>query len=351
MEEKCRHEGERALEKFRFNMERNDWVLEKSYPEEDITIKSVYDVETKDYFLYTEATMDFESEWLFQDLLEHTLDATAEWSSDCKDFKVVQRWPADRCILAHQVFEKKALGISVTRDVVYFMHGHVEGDRRTCVMFSTEWPGLEPSKKIVRGTVHRGSGLLLHPDPERRTTRTLMHWIASSDMKIPLLPKGILVPVYAMGCRQYILDLRRYLKARWRMHLDSMADRCVLAHQVFEKRELGISVTRDVVFMNGHVVGDKHVVQHRVAGVGADQEDCQVKNRRGSRLLLCPDPMRQKSRTLMYWIASSDMKIPLLLQTILVPIHAMGCRQYILDLRCYLPARWRITWTPWVADL
>ncbi|CAG0900278.1 unnamed protein product [Darwinula stevensoni] len=222
MDEKYKHEGERAQEKFRFNLERKDWVLEKDCPEEGITIKSAYDKETKDYFLYTVATMDFESEWLNQDLLEHTLDVTAEWSSDCKDFTVVQRWPADLFVLAHQVFEKRALGISATRDVVYLMQGRIEGDRRSSVMFSTEWPGLEPTKKMVRGTVNKGSGLVLFPDPERRSTRTLMHWMASTDMKIPFLPKGILVPVYAMACRQYILDLRRYQVTRWMEHLDAL---------------------------------------------------------------------------------------------------------------------------------
>ncbi|CAG0900277.1 unnamed protein product [Darwinula stevensoni] len=220
--EECKHKGERALEKFRFNLERKDWVLEKDFPEEGITIKSVYDEETKDYFLYTVATLDYENEWLAKDILEHTLDATAEWSSDCKELTVVQLWHADRCALVHQVFQKRALGISVMRDVVYSMYGHIEGDRRTTVMFSSKWPGLEPTKKMVRGTVNKGSGLMLHPDPEHPSTRTLMHWMASLDMKIPLLPKGILVPIYAIGCRQYILDLRRYQEARWRMHLDAM---------------------------------------------------------------------------------------------------------------------------------
>ncbi|CAG0896817.1 unnamed protein product [Darwinula stevensoni] len=91
--EKCKHEGEGALEKFRFNLERKDWVLEKDFPEEGITIKSVYDEETKDYFLYTVATFDFENDWLAQDMLEHSLDATAEWSSDCKELTVVRVRP------------------------------------------------------------------------------------------------------------------------------------------------------------------------------------------------------------------------------------------------------------------
>ncbi|CAG0892443.1 unnamed protein product [Darwinula stevensoni] len=218
--EECKHEGEGALEKFLFNLERKDWVLEKDFPEEGITIKSVYDEEIKDYFLYTMATFDFENDWLAQDMLEHSLEATAEWSSVCKEYTVVQRWPADRCALVHQVLEKRWLGLSLMRDIVYFRYGHVEGDRRTNVMFSTDWQGLEPTK-MVRGTINKGSGLMLHPNPDNRTTRTLMHWVSSSDMKIPLLPKGILVRLYTMTCRQYILDLRHYTESRWRMHLDA----------------------------------------------------------------------------------------------------------------------------------
>ncbi|CAG0896819.1 unnamed protein product [Darwinula stevensoni] len=129
------------------------------------------------------------------------------------------RWPADPCALVHQVLERRGLGISVMRDVLYFIYGHMEGDRRTSVMFSTDWPGMEPTKmvrnehvegdrrtsvmfstdwpgmeptKMVRGTINKGTGLMLHPNPANRTTRTLMHWMSSSDMKIPLLPKGIL---------------------------------------------------------------------------------------------------------------------------------------------------------------
>ena len=36
------------------------------------------------------AQLDYESEWVFGDLENHTLEATAEWSSDIKTYKIVQ---------------------------------------------------------------------------------------------------------------------------------------------------------------------------------------------------------------------------------------------------------------------
>ncbi|CAG0902115.1 unnamed protein product [Darwinula stevensoni] len=89
-EEKCVKEGERALEKLRFNLERNDWNLEKDYGEELITVKSAYDQETKINIMLAEAVLDFASDWVFGDLVNHTLEATVDWNQDIKDHKVVQ---------------------------------------------------------------------------------------------------------------------------------------------------------------------------------------------------------------------------------------------------------------------
>ena len=56
-----------------------------------------------------------------------------------------------------------------------------------------------------------GSGMSFSPDPSHNTTRTLVRWVTSGDMKIPFAPISILLKAYAEESRQYILSLRKYL--------------------------------------------------------------------------------------------------------------------------------------------
>ncbi|CAG0901800.1 unnamed protein product [Darwinula stevensoni] len=148
-EEKCAKEGERAVEKLRFNLERKDWNLEKDYGEELITIKSAHDQETKKNIMLAEAVLDFPSDWVFGDLANHTLEASPDWNPDIKYFEVVQRL-TDRCWVANEATQPKLGGLFYSRDIphlVYFKRMH-DGD---FISFSgTNWPGLEPRKDMVR---------------------------------------------------------------------------------------------------------------------------------------------------------------------------------------------------------
>ncbi|CAG0899924.1 unnamed protein product [Darwinula stevensoni] len=214
-EEKCESEGERALEKFRFNLERKDWALGRDYGEEGITVKSTYDQETMTYLIFTEALLDFESDWVIRDLREHVLVATADWNPDVKEFKIVQRL-TELCWIVYQEMESKLLGLFASRDMVILSHGRQEQDAYFVSLSSTEWPGLEPRETRVRAEMHPGSGMSLLPDPERKTTRTLMRWVMTTDLKTPLVPRNIMLKFSVEACRQYVLGLRKYLSSRSR---------------------------------------------------------------------------------------------------------------------------------------
>ena len=56
MEQKYQAEGEKALKKFLYNLERKDWELEKANDRENIIVHSAYDHEKKMHFLLTEVT-------------------------------------------------------------------------------------------------------------------------------------------------------------------------------------------------------------------------------------------------------------------------------------------------------
>ncbi|CAG0900632.1 unnamed protein product [Darwinula stevensoni] len=92
-EEKSLGEGGRALEKFRFNLERKDWTLGWDYGEEGITIKYLFDQETKTHFVLTEAQLDFECYWTFRQYQDHAMPATTDWFSDMKEYTIIQVRP------------------------------------------------------------------------------------------------------------------------------------------------------------------------------------------------------------------------------------------------------------------
>ncbi|CAG0889565.1 unnamed protein product [Darwinula stevensoni] len=212
-EEKCGGEGERSLENFRFNLERKDWTLQKHYSKEGITVKSVYDQEKLMYFLFTEAPLDFECDWTFGDMRDHTLEATPEWYSDVKEYSVLERL-TDVCWVVHEVLEPKLGGIVASREMLYASHCRKIGDAYFVSMGSTEWPGVEPRENLVRAEVPEGCGLSISPDPSHHTTRTLLRWVFSLDLKIPLVPVSFLLPFHVEACRQFILGLRKHLSAR-----------------------------------------------------------------------------------------------------------------------------------------
>ncbi|CAG0901479.1 unnamed protein product [Darwinula stevensoni] len=220
---KCGDAGERALEKFRFNLERKDWKLEKDYGEEGITIKSVFDQETKTHFLLTEALLDFDCDWVFRDLKGHTLAATADWYADVMEYKIVQRL-TDDCWVVYQVTEPKLGGLFAGRDMVILVYFGEMRDSKVTSFVSTTWPGLEPRKKMVRAEMQEGGGISLSPDQEQDATRTRLRWVSSLDFKIPFVPSTILQKLYADGCRNYIIGLRKYLSTRHQLHLQDLQD-------------------------------------------------------------------------------------------------------------------------------
>ncbi|CAG0892501.1 unnamed protein product, partial [Darwinula stevensoni] len=146
--EKCGDAGERALEKFRLNLERKDWNLEKDYGEEEITIKSLFDQETKTHFLLTEALLDFDCDWAFRDLKDHTLAATADWYADIKEWKMIQRLNDD-CWVVYQLTEPRLGGLFSSRDVVLLFRFGKAQDSYLTSFVSTIWPGMEPKKNLV----------------------------------------------------------------------------------------------------------------------------------------------------------------------------------------------------------
>ncbi|CAG0905168.1 unnamed protein product [Darwinula stevensoni] len=110
-EEKCQSEGGRALEKFRFNLERKDWTLGRDYGEEGITIKYLFDQETKTHFLLTEVI--------------------------------------SRVLSAYQVTKPKLGGFFARRDMVVLSRTDKIQDTYFISFTSTKWPGLEPSDGVV----------------------------------------------------------------------------------------------------------------------------------------------------------------------------------------------------------
>ncbi|CAG0902066.1 unnamed protein product [Darwinula stevensoni] len=211
-EEKCESEGESALEKFRFNLERKDWTLEKEYKQEGITIKSTYDEEAKAYFILTEALLDFEFEWLFLEMRDHTFEATPEWFSACKKLTIVKRL-TEVCWVVHEVLEPQLGGIVASRDVVFHSHVRKIGKASFISLCSTEWPGMQSKKKIIRAEIVKGSGQTFSPDPDL-ATRTHLRWVMSVDYKIPLVPVKLLMPFHVETARQYVMGLKKYLAVR-----------------------------------------------------------------------------------------------------------------------------------------
>ncbi|CAG0903726.1 unnamed protein product [Darwinula stevensoni] len=110
--------------------------------------------------------------------------------------------------------EPKLGGILASRDFVYVSLGRKIEDSYFVCMCSTEWPEKEPKQDMVRVEVEEGSGLSFSPDPEHKTTRTLLRWVISMDMKIPLVPTLFLHQLHVEGCRQYVLCMRKYLSMR-----------------------------------------------------------------------------------------------------------------------------------------
>ncbi|CAG0896693.1 unnamed protein product [Darwinula stevensoni] len=190
--ENCAIEGERALAKFRFNLERGDWTPLRDYGEERITVKSAYDQDTSTYFLLVQAPLDFECDWVIQDMRDHTSEATADWNSNVQEYKVLQRL-SETCKVIHQVMKPKLMGFVASRDFVVLNYSRKDGD--------------------TQAEVKEGSGISFSPDPELHT-RTLLRWVYSLDYKVPILPVKFLLKFHAEGCRQYILGLRKYLSGR-----------------------------------------------------------------------------------------------------------------------------------------
>ncbi|CAG0892504.1 unnamed protein product [Darwinula stevensoni] len=221
--EKFGDAGERALEKFRLNLERKDWNLEKDYGAEEITIKSVFDQETKTHFLLTEASLNFDCDWAFREFKDHALVATPEWYADIKEFKVVQRL-TDECWVVYQVTEPKLGGLFAGRDIVFLVLFGKMQDANLTYFVNITWPGLEPRKKLVRAEMREGGGISLSPDPEQNATRTRLRWVSSLDFKIPLVPSSIIQKLYVEGCREYVQGLRKYLSSRHQLHLQVLQD-------------------------------------------------------------------------------------------------------------------------------
>ncbi|CAG0900275.1 unnamed protein product [Darwinula stevensoni] len=217
-EEKCEGEGRRALEMFRFNLERKDWTLEVDYGDDGITVKTAFDREANIHILLTEASLDFECDQMIQEMQNHAWEATVDWYSEIKECKIVQRL-TDTCWVIYQMTQPKFAGLIASRDVVFLHRLDKIGDTYFASTRTTEWPGLEPRKEVVRVEVLEGSGMSFSPDPKQNATRTFTRWVTSGDMKIPFAPMPILLKAYAEGCRQYILSLRKYLSARQQLNL------------------------------------------------------------------------------------------------------------------------------------
>ncbi|CAG0893536.1 unnamed protein product [Darwinula stevensoni] len=277
MEQKYQAEGERALEKFLSNLERKDWKLEKDFGREDIVVKSAYDHEKKMHFILTEAQLNFDCDWVFADMQDHTFEATASWYSEVKEMRVVQiarpqaqlarqasrpqaqlarqasrpqaqldcmlvhgprgsplarpQPPACRLTdldrtgerltetsrIMHYVTEPKLGGLLVSRDVVYLSHCRRVGEAWHVSTSSTVCLGMEEKGKMVRAELAKGSGLSFSPHPEHNTDRTLLRWVTSMSMKIPLVPSPILLKLYVEASQHYVFSLRKYLSSRWQL--------------------------------------------------------------------------------------------------------------------------------------
>ncbi|CAG0892505.1 unnamed protein product [Darwinula stevensoni] len=209
-EEKCMSEGGSAVEKFRFNLERKEWALGWDYGEEGITIKYLFDQDTKTHFVLTEALLDFECEWTFRQYQDHAMPATTDWCSDMKEYKIIQRLTGT-CWVTYQVTEPKLGGLFASRDMILLTYFDKIEDTHFVSFRSTEWPGLEPRDGVVRATVQEGSGISLSPDARHKATRTRLRWISTLDFKLPFVPNAILRNIYADGCRKFILALQNFL--------------------------------------------------------------------------------------------------------------------------------------------
>ncbi|CAG0896695.1 unnamed protein product [Darwinula stevensoni] len=198
------------------------------------------------------AALDLECNRVARDMRDNTLEATADWHSDVKEYKVLQvrlrgvlgdipkvvsevsvndpfRLPAqqrltDACWVVYQVMDPSPVGVIASRDVVILSYSRKIGDTHFVTMNSILWSGVEPREEMVRAEMKEGSGMSFSPDPERNTTRTLLRWVFSLDYKVPIIPATILLKFHAEGCRQYILGLRKYLSAKHQLPLVVLQD-------------------------------------------------------------------------------------------------------------------------------